>query len=62
MQTEMRLAKLQCFPYRQGRPQANAIDVAVLDHGVKRNFDFTPCKHAQITNILHIKFAEKTDD
>ena len=38
MQTEMRLAKLQCFPYRQGRPQVNAIDVAVLGHGVNRNF------------------------
>jgi len=24
--------------------------------------DFTPCKHAQSTNILHIKFALKTDD
>jgi len=23
--------------------------------------DFTPCTHAQ-SNILHIKYAEKTDD
>ena len=24
--------------------------------------EFTPCKHVQRTNILYIKFAEKTDD
>ena len=24
--------------------------------------DFTPCEHAQSSNILHVEYAEKTDD
>jgi len=31
------------------------------ESAVKRNFWLTPCAHAQ-SNILHIKYAEKTDD
>jgi len=54
-----------CTSVRRGGIRAMFTNVFLIAHhlgsGVKRNFWLMPCLHAQ-SDILHIKYAEKTDD